>query len=615
LTKWLTYILGPLIIISSFTSAGNAVNKSDDSYSVQAGAFLQHKNAEKMLSLLKGRGYASYIYQTYNSKRQRLFVVRIGDYKGMDQAVSAAAQFKKLEKMPVTVTKSDSVTPVNHRLTIQAKKPFEKVITSAELAQIDGRAGTIIPSDELAKIDGRTGAIMESGELAKIDGQTGTIMPSGELANIDGQTGSVMPSEELATVDGQTGSVMPSEELATVDGQTGTVIPSGKLATVDGQTGTVVPSKNLGSIDGQTGPALPKGDLSSSAEPSVPPQEGAGDSFGGMFEEQPSDGKQPIGSSAATELRRQIAELEDKINELREEADVRKILEITEEEKEEEEDQILSATGRDYTMAPKGSIGLDFSLGYSHNTPDTLSYLDAFPKVEHSTQHILTNSYSVSYAVRDNISLSVNIPFVYKYDSMGTANSKDVTDLGDFSLNVRVQPLKAGGKLPPFILNLGITYPLGRSPYKIDPSTEMSVSSGSSTFKGGISMSNTLDPIVVFGGLNFSHGFTVNDLDQKYYGTLKKVEPGQSISFNTGLGYALSYKLTVNISFSASYGFGRKNIYTYGEAPIAESSSASFSFGTGWRLSPKRSINVGFSKGLSRDSADYSFSFSMPFNL
>ncbi len=628
-------------------------------YSIQVGAFFQKKNAENLVIDLRTKGYEPYIYKTTTVKKQPLFLVRIGDYESIRQASFAVTNFKKLEKLTASITRYNSSTPIPYKdlalNDVAGNYPMD-IINPEELSGIDGRAGTLIDSDELANIDGRSGTLIPEDEMSRIDAQTGTIVPVEELATIDGQTGTVMTQGDLATVDGQTATTMTQGDLATVDGQTATTMTQGDLATVDGQTATTMTQGDLATVDGQTATAMTQGDLAKTnaqaasviskknladvaaqaasvipggklsnvdaqaAGSALPSNEGeplflaAQESEGS---DQPLlDEKQPAGAvdtAMAKQLREQIELLEEKVNELREEADVRKILEITEEEKQQEEEEILSATGRDYTMSKKGYIGADYSLTYSYDTFDAIS--NAY-EVEHRASHNLANNISISYAVRDNVMVGVAIPFIYAYDNMGTDTPKEVTDIGDISISTQWQPLKAGGNLPAPILSFSYNLPTGRSPYEINPEIELSTGSGTSSFDVGLSLSKSFDPIMTFGGISYGKSFEVTSLDNSRYGaTLDSVDPGQYIAARMGLGYAISYKLTVNIGLNYTYNFGTEYHYQSGSQPIMDSASASFNLGTGWRISEKRSLSVSLAKGLSIGGADYSISFRMPFDF
>ncbi|RJP79730.1 MAG: hypothetical protein C4522_09355 [Desulfobacteraceae bacterium] len=613
-------------------------------YSIQVGAYLQKKNAENMLIDLRTKGYEPYIFKTVTSKKQPFYLIRIGNYENIRQASFAANQFKKLEKIPAIVTRYNSSTPIPYKdlaLNETANNYPMDIINVEELSGIDGRAGTLIDSDELAIIDGRSGTLVPEDEMARIDAQTGTIMPIEELSTIDGQTGTIISQQDLATIDGQTATTMSPGDLATIDGQTATTMSPGDLATVDGQTATtmsqgdlaktdaqtasMISQKNLSEVAAQAASVMPGEKLSSvnaqAAGTDIPSNESEpfflaaqeSEDSDPPFLNEKSEASGAIDSAMAKQLREQIELLEERVNELREEADVRKILEITEEEKQQEEEEILSATGRDYTMSKKGYIGADYSFSYTYNSYDAIS--NAF-EVEHQASHNLTNTVSLTYAVRDNLTIGVGIPFVYAYDNMGTAKPKDVTDLGDINIDTQWQPLKAGGNLPAPILSFSYTLPTGRSPYEINPENELSTGSGTSGFDIGLSLSKSFDPIMTFGGISYGKSFEITSLNNNRYGaTLDSVDPGQNIGARMGLGYAISYKLTVNISLSYTYSFGSEYHYTTGTTPVMDSASASFSLGTGWRISPKRSLNVSFSKGLSIGGGDFSISFRVPFNF
>jgi hypothetical protein len=419
-------------------------------------------------------------------------------------------------------------------------------------------------------------------------------MSPGDLATVDGQTATAMTQGDLAKTDAQTASMISQKNLSDVAAQAASVMPGGKLSGVDAQAaGSNIPSN-------ETEPFF------------LAAQEPEGSDLPFLTEDS-SAGSGAIDSAMAKQLREQIELLEERVNELREEADVRKILEITEEEKQQEEEEILSATGRDYTMSKKGYIGADYSLSYTYDSFDAIS--NAY-EVEHRATHNLTNTISLTYAVRDNISVSVGIPFVYAYDNMGTKTPKDVTDIGDISISTQWQPLKAGGNLPAPILSFSYSLPTGRSPYEINPEIELSTGSGTSSYDVGLSLSKSFDPIMAFGGISYGKSFEVTGLDNKRYGaTLDSVDPGQYIGARMGLGYAISYKLTVNIGLNYTYNFDSEYRYTSGTMPVMDSASASFNLGTGWRISPKRSLNVSLSKGLSIGGADYSISFRVPFNF
>ncbi len=316
-------------------------------------------------------------------------------------------------------------------------------------------------------------------------------------------------------------------------------------------------------------------------------------------------------------LEKDIGELKKEAEARRKEAEARERLEVTEEEKAEKEKEVLSAAGRRYTLGKKGMMGVEYNFGYSYYTTDRLEFGEAGLDVQHQKVHSLTHTIVADYAFLDNLTATGSLPFVYKYENVGASESKDVSDVGDISLGLRWQPFKIGGKWPTTILSAGISTDTGQSPYDINIGDELSTGSGFWSCSAGASLSKTIDPVVAFGSLSYSHNFDASDLNQ-HHGTLllKKVEPGDSIGFSMGIGYALSYDVSLTMGFSQSYGFETEYYYKGGiTRKSAASTTSSFSIGTGWRINPKTTIFINVGTGLTDDASDFFLSFRLPFDF
>jgi hypothetical protein len=287
---------------------------------------------------------------------------------------------------------------------------------------------------------------------------------------------------------------------------------------------------------------------------------------------------------------------------------------VTEEERAEREREILEAVGREYTLAEKGTLNFDYSLVYSFSSYDVL---ESVTQVEHTSAHSLTNSIYVQYAIRDNLTFNTRIPFVYKYDQVGTSEAREVHDLSNVSFGLQLQPLKSGGKLPTTIVSGSLSVPLGRSPYEIVVDKDLSTSTGIYSASLGMSLSRAVDPIMAFGSLSYGYNFEVRDLAQRRPGgrILEGVDPGSSLGFGVGIGYALSYKVSLNISYSYSYAFETK-YHWKGEATTEGGTSvgSSINIGTGWRLTRERSFSFGVGIPLT-GSNGFTVSLRIPFQF
>lgn len=318
--------------------------------------------------------------------------------------------------------------------------------------------------------------------------------------------------------------------------------------------------------------------------------------------------------SAAPEksINDRLKAMEEEIQQLKDEAAIRKKLSATAKEQEASNasKDILEAAGREYTLTKEGNLRFSYGLSYSYSNYDAIR---AASRVEEVANHTISNSFSISYGLKDNFNLSTGIPFVYKYTHVGTVNSKSTTGLGDLHLDWSWQPVKPSDRIPTIIVNGGFGIPSGRSPYDINVDKDLSTGSGIYSTSLGLSVSRVTDPVVVFTSFSASYPFSVTGINQRRTeGILEKVDPGMGLGMACGMGYSLSYRLYLNMSFSYSYSF--ETTYFYQNAPAARSgtaASARLSLGVGYKYSPRQNLNFSLSIPITSNNG-FSFSFSTP---
>ncbi|MDB4444034.1 AAA family ATPase [bacterium] len=81
-------------------------------FSVQVGAFLAKRNAEKLVDDLKRKRYEPYILETPDHKNKIWYSVRIKDCAELNEAHHIAADYRDKERKPAFVTMFDSLDPV-----------------------------------------------------------------------------------------------------------------------------------------------------------------------------------------------------------------------------------------------------------------------------------------------------------------------------------------------------------------------------------------------------------------------------------------------------------------------------------------------------------------------
>ena len=318
------------------------------------------------------------------------------------------------------------------------------------------------------------------------------------------------------------------------------------------------------------------------------------------------------------ELLDRIDTLERQLRKIEEEGKARKTLEITEEEKVQKEKEVLSAVSREYSLDPRGTLALDYSLAYSYS-PSEVIYTteEALTRLKQESEHTIQHSVYTSYSILDNLAASVNVPILYRYNKMGTDDELDETDIGDIAVGMAYQPFKAeaGGIRTTFSFSASL--PTGRSPFDINPESEISTGNGYYALSAGASFSKQVDPVVLFWNVGLTYPFKLDGLNHTVAEgvVLDSVEPGTSVNASLGMGYALSYASSINMSFSYSYklstSYTYENISTTYET--GDEVSASFGLGMGISVSPKTTVSVSLAYSLTDTS--FSLSTRIPFNF
>ena len=316
------------------------------------------------------------------------------------------------------------------------------------------------------------------------------------------------------------------------------------------------------------------------------------------------------------DINQKLQDLQNQVDTLRDLGRAREKIIIGEaEDKAEQEKAVLTAAGREYTMLQSRKIELQYGLSYSYvSSSEILSATSVGIRINHS----ITNAIDVSYGLREDITTGIHVPFVYVYDKSGSGAAKDASDLGDVSLNLSYQPYKSGGDLPNTTITIGATLPTGRSPYLINRDTDLPTGNGLYGVSLGVSMSKSVDPGMIFGTIGCSYNLERDGLSQNMNGLmLEDVKPGMSYNAAIGLAYAMTYALSMNVSFNYGYSMTTEYHFSNSDQVMTSeaSSSGSLGIGMGYRISPLTTLSFSLSIGLTPNDPDFSFSFRLPLTI
>ena len=286
-------------------------------------------------------------------------------------------------------------------------------------------------------------------------------------------------------------------------------------------------------------------------------------------------------------------------------------------------EEVFQASERQYSLLRSGGMALNFSGDYSYYRNDRIDIaigdngnVSRF-RIENDAQHSFGASLSFDYGVWNNLTFNTRLPVQYKFD---TEKDTQKAALGDVTFGLRYQPfpVRPGGINTTLFTTLSTA--TGDSPYTIDTQRDLSSGKGYYSLGGGVSMSKVVDPVVLFGSVGYTMAFDATGLNQQRgQDTLRRVEPGDSISFSMGLAYALSYEVSVSASYQQSYNFVSKfrfdregEVFT---AKSEDSTSSILNTSLGLRTSSNRIINISFGFGLTEDSPDVLLGISLPIDI
>lgn len=280
--------------------------------------------------------------------------------------------------------------------------------------------------------------------------------------------------------------------------------------------------------------------------------------------------------------------------------------------------QTLTAVDKQYSLIRRGKLQATYDLNYTYigqekiNADLSSGQLTLF-NIENDSSHTITNTLSLDYGLRDNVTTSVSLPLVSKY-SQNPAFDGVSHSLGDLGLGLRWQPFEVERGEPSMTFTTNLRLPTGRSPFKVDANEGLATGAGVTTFSGGVNVNHIVDPVALFGTVNLSYSLPATHLSQIRSGrTLTRVEPGLSFGFGMGFAYALSYNISTSFALQESISAGSKLRFADGSTYKTNTQTAGvLSIGLGYRISPKTTLNVTTGIGLTADSPNLSLGLSLP---
>jgi hypothetical protein len=252
----------------------------------------------------------------------------------------------------------------------------------------------------------------------------------------------------------------------------------------------------------------------------------------------------------------------------------------------------------------QGELQLEFSTFYSMDTQDQLISIPGEDSLlVKSKNRAVSTSLLGRYALIDNLELVLAIPFfVYReqineFQVGGVEQTLDATGVGDISGSLRFQVWRETASIPDVVLELN-----GESPTSDDlrfAGDEQLLGTGEWEMGGGITLAKTLDPVVFFGRVRYTHQFG---------------DPGDVVSASLGMGFSLNDRVSYNMQVIGAF-VDRPDVdeTTLGGASTLE--LVSLQFAVTILVSERLFVEPVVNFGLSDDAVDVVVGVNMPFQF
>jgi len=241
-------------------------------------------------------------------------------------------------------------------------------------------------------------------------------------------------------------------------------------------------------------------------------------------------------------------------------------------------------------------------------------------KSEEEKRDILMPYVNVRYGITDRIEASVKVPWLYRQqrqtwteDSATVERSVDDSGIGDVEGGLYFHVIREGKVIPDVVLNVKGKSRTGRDPYHLKTDdrgrpTELATGSGHYGISGGLSLSKTSDPAVLFAGISYYYNF-----ERDVGGEYGKVKPGDSIEYSLGVAFALNERLSLSCSYQQR--FYQKTEQNGEKVPGTDLNVATLNFGLSYVLSDRTTANISVGIGLTHYAPDVSVEVTIPIRI
>jgi excisionase family DNA binding protein len=242
-------------------------------------------------------------------------------------------------------------------------------------------------------------------------------------------------------------------------------------------------------------------------------------------------------------------------------------------------------------LLPAGRTSVEAGLSYSRAERQNYGLLRV-------VQNTATANLALRYGLRDDLQISARLPGTYRSVSTDVVaalgDSVHTSDryAGDFSSSLLGVLAHEGPGRPNVILSGDVILPTGP---------------GDRGVGGGVILSKSFDPVVLFGGASYMRGFGVNGTD------VRRVLGQHNVGFNFGYVYAVNDSVALSGAFSGSYKTIAGGVAAGGLVPSRE--NYQLQFGVTMQLGRGLFIEPAVGIGIGGSAPDLTLSLTVPYTF
>ena len=296
-------------------------------------------------------------------------------------------------------------------------------------------------------------------------------------------------------------------------------------------------------------------------------------------------------------------------------------------------------------LTPKGTFVFDPSLQYSFSSSDRVtvvgfSVLNAVLigaiDVRSVNRNNLIATLGGRYGLTNRLEIEARVPYIYRRDdslsrrisgsAIDESFNSDGSGIGDIELAARYQLNVPTGDAPFYVAGLRLKTRTGKDQYEVAYDTdfnlpkELPTGSGFYSLQPSLSMVLPADPVVFFGGINYTWNIKrdvnasipfTNSSGTVTTRSIGEVDPGDSLGLNVGMGLGLNERSSFSLSYEHTW-IDKTRL----DGQVADGSMwvqlATLQAGFSYRLNKRTNFNLSIGAGLTDDTPDTTVTLRLP---